>query len=138
VDIKLSSDTAADGVRAAIAGKLPAGCQLAQLALRMLEHTQSWFLTVHKHLDVELTKLTQMKTPPNDALILLSEEIIIMFGRFYAICHKCMDFVVKGRQVEYMVWCIQLTLQVHMVMDDFVKERMRYNLTIWLHSSISS
>ncbi len=87
-------------------------------------------MTVHKHLDTELTKLTQMKIPPKEALILLLEKIIIMFNRFYAIYHKHMDFIVKGTQVEYMVWCICLTLQVHMAMDDFVKDRMNYDLAI--------
>jgi hypothetical protein len=109
VEIELPLDTAADGLRTAIADKLPAGCQLAQLALRMLKHTQTWFLTVHKHLDAGLSKLTQMKIPPKEALILLLEEIIIIFDRFYAICRKRMDFVVKGTQVEYIVHCIWLT-----------------------------
>ena len=130
VEIKLSMDMVADGVLNAIADKLLAGYQLAQLALRILKPTQSWFLTVHKRLDAELTKLTQMKITPKEALILLSEEIIIIFDRFYTICRKHMDFVVKGTQVEYMVWCIWLTLQVHMAMDDFVKDVMKYNVTI--------
>ncbi len=89
-------DTAAGGVLTAIADKLPEGCQLAQLALRMLKHSQWYFLMVHNHLDAELTKLTQMKIPHKEALILVLEEIITMFDRFYTIWHKHMDFVVKG------------------------------------------
>jgi hypothetical protein len=38
-EIEVSAKTAADGMRTAITDKLPAGSQLAQLALRMLEHT---------------------------------------------------------------------------------------------------
>jgi hypothetical protein len=56
---------------------LVCGCQLALLVPRMLEHMQSWFLMVHKHLDVELIKHTQMKINSKEALILLYEEVII-------------------------------------------------------------
>ncbi len=126
----MSAETAADGVRTAITDKLPAGSQLAQLALRMLEHTQSWLLMVNKHLDAELTKLTQMHISADEALILLSEEIIIMFNQFYAIRRKRMEFRVKGTWVEYTVQCICLTLQVHMAMDYFTRDWMNYNPAI--------
>ena len=39
VEIEVSAKTAVYGMRTAITDKLPAGSQLAQLALRMLEHT---------------------------------------------------------------------------------------------------
>jgi hypothetical protein len=133
VEIELSADTAADAVRTMIADRLPvgpAGSQLAQLAQMMLEHTQQWLLMVHKHLDAELTKLMQMNISEEEALILLSEEVIIMFDHLYAIRHKRMDFVVKGSRLEYMVRCIWISLQVHMAMDDFVKDGLKYNLAI--------
>ncbi len=88
---------------------------MAQLTTQMLEHTQSWFQKVHKHLDSELTKLSQMGIPLEDALVLLSEEVIIMFERFHSIRRKRMDFTVKGAKVKYMVCCIWLTLQVHVL-----------------------
>jgi hypothetical protein len=71
-------DTAAAGIRMAVEDKLPEGSQLSQLALRMLEHTLSWFSTVFKHLDVEFTQLTQVHISEEETLILLSEEVIIM------------------------------------------------------------
>jgi hypothetical protein len=69
----------------------------------MLEHTQGWFQKVHKHLDSQLTKLSQMGISSEDSLILLSEEVIIMFKWFYSIRRKRIDFTVKGSRVEYMV-----------------------------------
>ncbi len=130
VEIELSADTAADAVRTMIGDRLPAGSQLAQLAQMMLKHTQHWLLMVHKHLNAELVKLMQMNILEEEALILLSEEVIIMFDRFYAIRRKHMDFVVKGNRIEYMVRCIWILLQVHMAMDDFVKDSLKYNLAI--------
>jgi len=103
VEMEMSSETAGDSVQMGIADKLPAGSKLAQLATKLLEHTQSWLLKVNKHLDSELTKLTQMNISPEEALILLSEEVIIMFDRFYTIRRKRMEFIVKGTRVQYMV-----------------------------------
>ncbi len=77
VEIEHSAETAGDCVRTTIEDKLPAGSKLAQLAARLLEHTQARIQMVHKHLDSELTKLTQMGIPEEELLILLSEELII-------------------------------------------------------------
>ena len=129
-EIELSLGTAADSIRTAIEDKLPAGSQLGQLALRMLDHTLNWFSTVFKHLDSEFARLTQVNISEDETLILLSEEVIIMFDRFYAIRRKRMDFTVQGSRVEYMVRCIWLSMQVHMVMAEFTANGMKYNSTI--------
>ena len=129
-EIELSLVTSADSIRTAIEYKLPAGSQLGQLALRMLEHTLNWFTTVFKHLDSEFVRLTQVNISEEETLILLSEEVIIMFDRFYAIRRKRMDFTVHGSRVEYMVRCIWLSMEVHMVMDEFTANGMKYNSTI--------
>jgi hypothetical protein len=50
-----------------------------------------------------------------------------MFDRFYMIRHKRMDFIVKSAHVECMVWCIWHSTQVQMVMDEFIKDGMKYN-----------
>jgi hypothetical protein len=72
----------------------------------MLEHTLSLYSTVFKHLDMEFMRLTQVNISKEETLILLSEEVIIMFNRFHAIRCKRMDFIVNGLRVECMVQCI--------------------------------
>jgi hypothetical protein len=130
VEIKLSLDTAADGVQTAIEDKLPAGSQHTQLGLRLLEHTSSWFSTVFKHLDPKFVRLTQVNISEEKTLILLSEEVIIMFVRFHTIRRKRMDFTVTGNQEEYTSRCIWITMKVHMVMDEFTQHGMKYNSSI--------
>ena len=117
--MELSLESSADGVQTAIEDKLPKGSQLGQLAHCMLEHTLNWFSVVFKHLDLEFTHLTQVHISEEETLILLSEEVIIMFDCFHAIRCKRMDFMVNGSCVDYMVRCIWLSMQVHMVMDEF-------------------
>ncbi len=130
VEIKLLLDTLADGVQTAIEDKLLAGSQLGKLALCMLEHTLAWFSTVFKHLDAEFVCLTQVNISEEETLILLSEEVIIMFDRFHPIQRKRMDFMVNGSWVEYLARCIWISMQVHMVMDEFTQNGMKYNSLI--------
>jgi hypothetical protein len=84
-EIELSLESSADGVQTAIEDKLPKGSQLGQLALCMLKHTLNWFSVVFKHLDLEFMRLTQVHISEEETLILLSEEVIIMFYLFHVI-----------------------------------------------------
>ncbi len=102
-EIELSLESSANGVRTAIEDKLPKESQLGQLALHMLKHTLNWFSVVFKHLDSEFTCLTQVHISEEETLILLSEEVIIMFDCFHTIRCKRMDFMVNGLRVDYMV-----------------------------------
>ncbi len=38
--------------------------------------------------------------------------------------------MVNGARVEYMVCCVWISMQVHMVMDEFTQNGMKYNLSI--------
>ena len=38
-----------------------------------------------------------------------------------------MDFMVNGLRVEYMVRCIWISMQVHMTMEEFTANGMKYN-----------
>jgi hypothetical protein len=85
VEIKFLLDTLANGVQMTIKDKLPTGSQLGQLALRMSEHTLSWFSTAFKHFDSEFVCLTQVNILGEDTFILLSEKVIIMFDCFHMV-----------------------------------------------------
>ena len=50
-----------------------------------------------------------------------------MFDCFHTIRRKRMDFMVNGPRVEYMVRCIWISMQVHMVMEKFTATGMKYN-----------
>jgi hypothetical protein len=68
-----------------VTDKLPSDGKLAPLAFKMIDRMVEWVHTVHKHLDLEFTKLTQQHILKEDALILLSKELIIMFTRIQAV-----------------------------------------------------
>ena len=90
-----------------------------------------WISKVHKHLDAELLKLTQQHITAEDALILLSEEVIIMFSRIQTEHMQWMEFVAShANKVDYMRRCIWITLQVHQVMQEFVQGGLQSNSTI--------
>ena len=82
-------------------------------------------------LDAELLKLTQQHIMAEDALILLSEEVIIMFSRIQTERMQRMEFVAScANKADYMTRCIWITLQVHRVMQEFVQGGLQSNLTI--------
>ncbi len=83
-----------------------------------------------KHLDSEFLHLTQVNILEEDMLILLSEEVIIMFDCFHAIQRKRMALMVNALQMEYMDRCIWISMQVHMAMDEFTQNGMKYNSSI--------
>jgi hypothetical protein len=130
-EIERTLETAALVARTMIDEKLPGrGGKLREVALSMIDRTLAWFNTVHRHLDAELLQLSQLHISEDECLILLSEEIIIMFSMIHDIRKQRMEFTLKGKRVEYMVRCIWLTLQAHSVMDGFVKRGLKYNSAI--------
>ena len=130
-EIERTLETAALVAKATIDEKLPGrGGKLREVALTMIDRTLAWFNTVHRHFDAELLQLLQLHISEDECLILLSEEIIIMFLMIHDIRKQRMVFTLKGKRVEYMVRCIWLTLQAHAVMDGFVKRGLKYNSAI--------
>lgn len=130
-EIETSANLSAEIARVWVGDKLPGGGRLAPLALKMIDRSVEWIFTVHKHLDMELTKLTQQHIAQEEALILLSEEMIIMYTRIHAIRKSRMEFVASSsNKVDYMVRCIWVTCQVHRVMQEFIQGGLKYNSTI--------
>jgi hypothetical protein len=87
-------------------GLLEVWGKLREVALSMIGRTLAWFNTVHCHLDAELLQLSQLHISEDECLILLSEEIIIIFSMIHDIRKQRMEFTLKGKWVEYMVRCI--------------------------------
>jgi len=94
-EIEVFATMSVDIAKIWVGDKLPADGKLAPLALKMIKKTIEWIHTVHKHLDYEYTRLTQQFIQDNDVLILLSEEVIIMYNRINAVRRQRMEFVVS-------------------------------------------
>ena len=130
-EIETSAGISAEIGKTWVADKLPPTGKLAPLAIKMIDKTVEWISKVHKHLDAELLKLTQQHITAEDALILLSEEVIIMFSRIQTERMQRMEFVAsRANKVDYMTRCIWITLQVHRVMQEFVQGGLHNNSTI--------
>jgi hypothetical protein len=99
--------TLAEIVKTWIRDKLPLNRKLAPLALKMIDCSVDWIHTVHKHLDLEFTKLTQQHIAEGKVLILVLEEVIIMYMKIFAVCRQQMEFVAnRVNKIDYMVRCI--------------------------------
>ena len=130
-EIETSASDAAVIAKTWVGDKLPHNGKLAPLALKMIDCSVAWIHTVHKHLDTEYLKLTQQHISEDEALILVSEQVIIMYQRIHQVCSQRMEFVPnKVSQMAYMARCIWITCQVHRVMHDFVKGGLKNNPAI--------
>ena len=89
--------------------------------MKMVDHTVEWVHTVHKHLDTELMRLTQLHISEEESLVLLSEEVIILYSWIHDVRKYMMEFTGQVNKVDYMGRCIWVTLQVHQVMQEFVQ-----------------
>jgi hypothetical protein len=111
-EIERTLKTAALVTRTTIDEELPGrGGKLREVALSMIDRTLAWFNTVHRHLDAELLQLLQLHISEDECLILLSEEIIIMFLMIHDIRKQRMEFTLKGKRVEYTQCPIDPTLR---------------------------
>jgi hypothetical protein len=115
---------------AAIESKLKDGSKLRMLALTMVDKTYNWYVVLHRHLDAELVRLTQMKLDSESLLVLLSEEVIIMFTLVHNIRKKGLEFSLACDPLAYMVQCVWLTIEIHGVMDEMIKHGISSNSAI--------
>ena len=99
--IKTSAATLAEIARGYISDKLPRGGKLAPLAVKMVDCTVEWVHTIHKHLDMELTRLTQLHISKEESLILLLEEVIIMYSWVHDVRKHMKEFTGQVNKVEY-------------------------------------
>ena len=65
---------------------LPKACWCHWPSRWMINRLVEWVHTVHKHLDKEFIRLNQQHIAAEEALILLSEEVIIMYTQIFAVC----------------------------------------------------
>ena len=130
-EIETSATTSAEIAKTWVSDKLPVDGKLAPLALKMIDRMVEWIHRVHKHLDLEYTKLTQQHILEDDAMILLSEELIIMFTRIQAVRMQRMEFVAScTNKVDYMSRRIWITCQVYQIMQEFVQGGLQCNAAI--------
>ena len=69
----------------------------------MIDCSVAWIHTVHKHLDTEYLKLTQQHISEEEALILVLEQVTIMYQRIQQVRSQRMEFVPnKGLHMAHM------------------------------------
>ena len=114
-------NTAKMTVNASINGRLPVGSKLQQLAFLLVDLSVTWYVELHRHLDNDLQRLTQMGLEKEAVLVLLSEEIIILFTLVHNVRKKGQEFSASTDPKTFMVQWIWLTLECHSAMEAEIK-----------------
>lgn len=114
-------NTAKMSAIASINARLPIGSTLRALALFLVDRAVLWYTDLHRHLDNDLQRLTQMGLDKEAVLVLLSEEIIILYTLVHNVRKKGQEFTVSCDPMDFMVQCVWITLECHGAMDDEIK-----------------
>ena len=104
----------------------------------MAENIADWYTTVHAFFDEDLQQLIGLGIPEADALVLLSEYLIIMMDRISLLRQNLMEFSMVDDQVDYQTRCLWVSLQVHQELDALATNGLCYNSSHWLRSFVSS
>ena len=125
--IEDQNNTARLAVLASIDGKLARGSVLHALAVHLVDKTTSWNVELHRHIDAELNRLTQMGLPKEAVLVLLTEEVLILFKLVHNVRKTGQAFSVAADPKDFMLQCLWVTLGCHAAMEEGVKNGISTN-----------
>jgi hypothetical protein len=125
--IEDQNNTARLAVLASIDAQLARGSVLHALASHLVERTTSWNVEVHRHIDAELNRLTQMGMDKDSILVLLTEEILILFKLVHNVRKTGQAFSMATDPKDFMLQCLWVTLGCHAGMEEGVKKGISTN-----------
>ena len=125
--IEDQNNTARLAVLASIDAQLARGSVLHALALHLVERTTSWNVELHRHIDAELNRLTQMGLPKEAVLVLLTEEVLILFKLVHNVRKTGQAFSMATDPKDFMLQCLWVTLGCHAAMEEGVKNGISTN-----------
>jgi hypothetical protein len=111
---------------------LPMTSVVRPLNLCLGTRSGDWWNHVVKFIDEELVTLEQWGIPEEKVYILVCDELQIMLRKIFEKRMKLPVFAANRDPVVYMARCIFITMQAHMVMDEFL------DLNFGTHVLISS
>ena len=127
--IKSTLRTASATAKTYADNNLPLG-QARELAKELISVSVDFHEKLHSHFEDEVTKLTQMGIPGDDALLLVSEQYTLIFDRMFDVRKLMTEYSTDVDEVSYLVDSLWITLKTHMVMAAFVENGLKYNTTI--------
>ena len=125
--IEDQNNTARLAVLASIDAQLARGSVLHALALHLVERTTAWNVELHRHIDSELNRLTQMGLNKDAVLVLLTEEVLILFKLVHNVRKTGQAFSMSTDPKDFMLQCLWVTLGCHAAMEEGVKNGISTN-----------
>ena len=98
--------------------QIPAG-ELRDMARDMASASSDFHDKLHAHFEDEITKLTQLDIPENEALELVTKQFSLIFDGLFECRQAVLSYTGEDEdKVAHMVRCLWITLNTHMKMDD--------------------
>jgi hypothetical protein len=111
---------------------LPSASEFKGLCMTLGSRSHDWWGYVAKFLDDELLTLEQWGIPDDKVYILVCDEIQIILRKIVEKRMKMQVFSTSRDPLVYMARCVFITMQAHMIMDEFL------DLNFGTHVLISS
>ena len=82
---------------------------------------------MHDHVREELTKLDQVFIPEDEAMLLISEKIALIFKRFFAERSLAMRFEEGGNTADFLADILWVNLKVLVAAEELLKDGLKYH-----------
>ena len=104
---------------------LPSG-KWRDIALRASSDSQAFIVELFQHLDEELTKCMQLKIPEAQSLILISDQLKIVYDELYE-RRKHVIARADCAKAEVCATCFKATMDAHALMQEFRKAKFKHH-----------
>mmetsp|Transcript_24640 Transcript_24640/g.52533 ORF Transcript_24640/g.52533 Transcript_24640/m.52533 type:complete len:178 (-) Transcript_24640:1189-1722(-) len=100
------------------------------MAEAMVTSTNNCFSVTHSHFDDELRTLSQHGLSVDEALVLLSKEVTVMFDRFFDSAMHSLPFTSASNMVDHTARVIWVLLKSHVTIAEFMANGSKHHPAI--------
>lgn len=128
--IKKSVQRGGQKAKSFIKQHIPKFSPLYEVAFDMVTKSIAFHEIFHQHVTEEKRHLQQIGINPDEVMLLISEQFILIFNELYTIRSDVFDFVDGDNNVDHLTRVIWVTALCHMAMDSYVVNGLKYHQII--------
>jgi hypothetical protein len=103
----------------------PENSELQRLANYCATKARTFHTSIHDHVRSEMIKLVQMGVPESESLILLSEQILLIFNRFFEQRKLILQHRAGMDMADFTTRVVWVTLKTQVVAAEFLSDGIR-------------
>ena len=121
---------AAKKARSYVSEVLPAGSKLLELAEYMIKRCDTFYTKLFTHFDQEMKKLTEAGLSEDEALILTTDQFLLVFDRIADPRGSVTEFTISSDLEIWLPRAVWQVLLVHKTLDEVLRHHLRQHPSI--------